>query len=90
VIDGNPMVLETAVVAKPDPKWGEVPVAFVTLKQLDANITEGEVILFVRERLEHFKVPRHVVFGPLPKTSKGKIRKRVLSEIVRQMDDGQL
>jgi len=86
VIDANPMVLESAVVAKPDSKWGEVPVAFVTLKHSDAELTEGDVILFVRDRLAHFKVPRHVVFGPLPKTSTGKIQKRTLREIVRRME----
>jgi fatty-acyl-CoA synthase len=86
VIDAHAMVLESAVVAMPDSKWGEVPIAFVTLKGSDTELTEGDVILFVRDRLAHFKAPRRVVFGPLPKTSTGKIQKRVLRETAGQMN----
>jgi fatty-acyl-CoA synthase len=75
----HPAVLEAAVVAKPDPQWGETPCAFVTLKD-GAAATETDIIAFCRERLAHFKAPRHVVFGPLPKTSTGKIQKFVLRE----------
>jgi fatty-acyl-CoA synthase len=72
-------VLEAAVVARPDPVWGETPCAFVTLKP-GANATAEEIIAFCRERLAHFKAPRTVMFGPLPKTSTGKIQKFMLRE----------
>ena len=72
-------VLAAAVVATPDPKWGEVPCAFVELKE-GAQATEAEFIDFCRERMARFKVPKKVVFGPLPKTSTGKIQKFILRE----------
>ncbi len=72
-------VLAVAVVATPDPKWGEVPCAFIELKE-GAQATEAEFIAFCRERMARFKVPKKVVFGPLPKTSTGKIQKFVLRE----------
>ncbi len=72
-------VLAAAVVASPDPKWGEVPCAFIELKE-GAQATEDEFIAFCRERMARFKVPKKVVFGPLPKTSTGKIQKFVLRE----------
>ncbi len=72
-------VLAAAVVASPDPKWGEVPCAFIELKE-GAQVTEAEFIAFCRERMARFKVPKKVVFGPLPKTSTGKIQKFVLRE----------
>jgi len=72
-------VLEAAVVARPDPIWGETPCAFVTLKP-EASATAEEIIAFCRERLAHFKAPRTVMFGPLPKTSTGKIQKFMLRE----------
>jgi fatty-acyl-CoA synthase len=75
----HPAVLEVAVVAVPDPKWGEVPAAYVTT-QPGATLTEAEVIEFVRGRLARFKAPKSVVFGELPKTSTGKIQKYVLRE----------
>jgi fatty-acyl-CoA synthase len=75
----HPAVLEAAVVARPDPMWGETPCAFVTLKP-DAAATAEEIIVFCREHLARFKVPRTVVFGPLPKTSTGKIQKFALRE----------
>ncbi len=78
----HPAVLEVAVVAGPDEKWGEVPVAFVTLKA-GASASERELIEHVRDRLAHFKAPRRVVFGPLPKTSTGKIQKKVLRDRLR-------
>jgi fatty-acyl-CoA synthase len=71
----HPAVMEAAVVARPDPKWGETPCAFVTLKAETGPVTEDEIIAFCRERLARFKCPRSVVFGPLPKTSTGKIQK---------------
>jgi fatty-acyl-CoA synthase len=79
VLYRHPCVLEAAVVARPDPMWGETPCAFVTLK-LEAAATAEEIIAFCREHLAHFKAPRTVMFGPLPKTSTGKIRKFVLRE----------
>jgi fatty-acyl-CoA synthase len=75
----HPSVLEAAVIAIPDEKWGEVPKAFVTLKP-GAELTPAELIAFARERLAHFKAPRAVEFGPLPKTSTGKIQKFVLRD----------
>jgi fatty-acyl-CoA synthase len=74
--------MAAAVVAQPDPKWGEVPCAFVELKE-GAQETEAGLIEHCRARLAHFKVPRRVVFGVLPKTSTGKIQKFVLREQVR-------
>jgi fatty-acyl-CoA synthase len=79
VVLQHPSVLECAVVAAPDPKWGEVPKAFVTLK-LDAQLSEDELIAFCRERLPGFKTPKAIEFGELPKTSTGKIQKFVLRE----------
>ena len=67
------------MVAGPDPMWGETPCAFVSLKP-QASVTAEEIVAFCRERLAHFKAPRTVMFGPLPKTSTGKIQKFVLRE----------
>jgi fatty-acyl-CoA synthase len=79
VLYRHPGVLEAAVVARPDPMWGETPCAFVSLKD-DAVVEASEIIGFCRERLARFKAPRHVIFGPLPKTSTGKIQKFLLRE----------
>jgi fatty-acyl-CoA synthase len=79
VLYRHPAVMGAAVVAQPDPKWGETPCAFVELKD-GAKATEKELIEFCRERLAHFKAPKSVIFGPLPKTSTGKIQKFVLRE----------
>ncbi|HEY8555585.1 MAG TPA: acyl-CoA synthetase [Burkholderiales bacterium] len=79
VLYRHPAVLGAAVVAQPDPKWGESPCAFVELKE-GASVTEQELIDFCRERMAHFKAPKTVIFGPLPKTSTGKIQKFVLRE----------
>ena len=79
VLYRHPCVLEAAVVARPDPMWGETPCAFVTLKP-EASATAEEIIAFCRERLAHFKAPRTVMFGALPKTSTGKIQKFMLRE----------
>ncbi|HUF86495.1 MAG TPA: acyl-CoA synthetase [Thermohalobaculum sp.] len=70
----HPAVAMVAVVAKPDEKWGETPCAFVELKP-KKKATAEEIIAFCRERLAHYKCPRTVVFGELPKTSTGKIQK---------------
>ena len=77
VLYRHPAVLEAAVVARPDPKWGETPCAFVALRE-GATATEAELVAFCREQLAHYKAPRSVVFGPLPKTSTGKIQKHLL------------
>jgi fatty-acyl-CoA synthase len=83
VLYRHPAVLEAAVVARPDPMWGETPCAFVDLKP-EATATAEEIIAFCREHLAHFKAPRTVMFGPLPKTSTGKIQKFVLRESAKQ------
>jgi fatty-acyl-CoA synthase len=82
VLYRHPAVMTAAVVALPDPRWGEVPCAFVELKE-DARATEAEIIEHCRARLAHFKAPKRVVFGTLPKTSTGKIQKFVLREQVK-------
>lgn len=79
VLYRHPAVLEAAVVAKPDDKWGETPCAFVTIKP-GATTSEAELIEFCRDNMAHFKCPRTVVFTELPKTSTGKIQKFVLRE----------
>ena len=75
----HPAVLAAAAVARPDPKWGETPCAFVELKA-GAQVTAQEIIEHCRNHLARFKVPRAVVFGELPKTSTGKIQKFVLRQ----------
>ncbi|WJR74959.1 acyl-CoA synthetase [Bradyrhizobium sp. NP1] len=73
----HPAVLFAAVVAKPDKKWGEVPCAFIELKD-GAQATEADIISFCRSHMSGFKTPKAVVFGPIPKTSTGKIQKFLL------------
>ena len=80
----HPAVMEAAVVARPDEKWGETPCAFVALKPGTAAAAD-DVIAFCRANLAHFKVPRTVVFGPLPKTSTGKIQKYLLREQAKSL-----
>jgi len=77
VLFKHPAVLFAAVVAKPDPKWGEVPCAFIELKD-GASATEAEIIAYCRSQMSGFKTPKAVVFGPIPKTSTGKIQKFLL------------
>jgi fatty-acyl-CoA synthase len=80
VLAAHPAISEAAVVGAPDERWGEIPVAFVTL-QPGAQLDDAEVRRFARERLAHFKVPRRVEVVPeLPKTGTGKIQKFVLRE----------
>jgi len=83
VLYRHPAVMDAAVVAKADPRWGETPCAFVTLRA-GATVTAEELIEFCRERLARYKVPRSVMFGPLPKTSTGKIQKNVLRNTLRE------
>ena len=82
----HPKVLEAAVTARPDRKWGESPCAFVTLKE-GVNADETEIIEFCRANMAGFKVPRTVIFGPLPKTSTGKIQKFILRERARELGE---
>ncbi|MFN0317969.1 MAG: acyl-CoA synthetase [Burkholderiales bacterium] len=84
VLYRHPAVLEAAVVAKPDEKWGETPCAFVTLKSDAGAVSAQDIIAFCREHLAHYKAPKTVVFGPLAKTSTGKVQKNVLRELARQ------
>src|ERR1700736_6584380 len=81
VLHKHPAVLFAAVVAKPDAKWGEVPCAFIELKD-NASATEAEIIAFCRGHMPGFKTPKAVVFGALPKTSTGKIQKFILRDQV--------
>ena len=78
----HPAVMAAAVVAGPDPQWGEVPCAFVELKE-GAQATERDIIDYCRARMAHFKTPKQVVFGPLPKTSTGKIQKFILRQLAK-------
>ena len=82
VLYRHPAVMVAAVVARPDEKWGEVPCAFVELRD-GATATEAEMIAHCRAQLARFKVPKQVIFGILPKTSTGKIQKFVLREQMR-------
>jgi fatty-acyl-CoA synthase len=77
VLYRHPCVMAAAVVAMPDEKWGEVPCAFIEPRE-GAPVSEEDVIGFCREHLARFKVPKHIIFGPLPKTSTGKIQKFML------------
>jgi len=83
VLYRHPAVLAAAVVAKPDEKWGETPCAFVELKP-DAEVSEEEIIEHCRASLARFKAPRQVIFGPLPKTSTGKIQKFILRDAAKK------
>ncbi|HEX5394412.1 MAG TPA: acyl-CoA synthetase [Rhodocyclaceae bacterium] len=79
VLYKHPSVITAAVVAKPDPKWGEVPCAFVELRD-GADVTPDDIVDYCRQHLARFKVPKEVVFGPIPKTSTGKIQKFILRQ----------
>ena len=97
----HPAVLEASVVARPHPKWGEVPCAFVVLKDGVAwgtssggggssDATETGIIEFCRENLAHFKAPKHIVpLEELPKTSTGKVQKFELRKVAREMADAE-
>ena len=82
VLHGHPAVMLAAVVAQPDPKWGETPCAFIELKE-GASASVEEIIEYCRARMARFKAPKSVVFGPLPRTSTGKIQKFLLREKAR-------
>ena len=83
----HPAVLEAAVIGVSDPKWGETPQAHVVLRE-GKKVTAEELIDFCRGRLAHFKCPRYVVFGSLPKTATGKIQKNVLRDQARAVTSG--
>jgi fatty-acyl-CoA synthase len=85
VLYRHPQVMEAAVVARPDDQWGETPCAFVTLKPGGEATTAADIITFCRANMAHFKAPKTVVFGPLPKTSTGKILKYELREKSREL-----
>ncbi|MGZ5818320.1 MAG: acyl-CoA synthetase [Burkholderiaceae bacterium] len=84
VLYRHPAVLEAAIVARPDEKWGETPCAFVTLRA-GMTTTEAEIIEFCRQHLARFKVPKHVFFEALPKTGTGKIQKFILRERAKNL-----
>ncbi len=83
VLYAHPSVAAAAVVAKPDEKWGETPCAFIELKP-GANVSEAQIIEHCRENMAHYKAPKAVVFGDLPKTSTGKIQKYILRDQAKQ------
>ncbi len=81
----HPAVAAAAVVAKPDEKWGETPCAFIELKP-GQSATSDDLIAWCRDRLARFKVPKHVLFAEIPKTSTGKIQKFKLREMAKAVD----
>jgi fatty-acyl-CoA synthase len=86
VLYRHPQVMEAAVVARPDPKWGESPCAFITLKpDAEGQVSPEDIIGFCRSHMAAFKIPRTVIFGPLPKTATGKIQKFVLRQSAREL-----
>jgi len=87
VLYRHPAILEAAVVAAPDATWGEHPCAFIDLKK-GAELTADAVIRYCRANMARFKAPRSVVFGPLPKTSTGKIQKYELRRRAAELQSG--
>ena len=85
VLYRHPQVVEAAVVARPDARWGEHPCAFVTLRDDAGGVNADDIIAFCRANMAHFKVPRTVVFGPLPKTATGKIQKFLLRDRAKDL-----
>ena len=83
VLYKHPAILEAAVVARPDEKWGETPCAFVTLRD-GASASAEDLIAFCRQHLAAFKTPKTVVFGQLPKTSTGKVQKFILRQKAKE------
>jgi len=84
VLYQHPAVLEAAVVARPDDKWGETPCAFITLKN-GAQATAEEITAFCQTHMARYKVPRTIVFRDLPKTSTGKVQKFVLRQWAKEL-----
>ena len=87
VLYRHPAVMECAVVARPDEKWGETPCAFVTLKSGREDTTAEDIIKFCRDNMAHYKAPKTVVFEELPKTSTGKIQKFALRDWAKDLDN---
>ncbi|HEY4125084.1 MAG TPA: AMP-binding protein, partial [Rhizomicrobium sp.] len=85
VLNKHPSVMFVAVVARPDEKWGETPCAFVERKRGFENVSEADLIAYCRENLARYKIPKHVVFVELPKTSTGKVQKFKLREMARNV-----
>jgi fatty-acyl-CoA synthase len=86
VLYSHPMVVEAAVVARPDATWGESPCAFILLKPgAEGQVSADDIIAYCRQNMASFKIPRTIVFGPLPKTATGKIQKFVLREQARAL-----
>lgn len=87
VLYKHPQIVEAAVVAAPHETWGETPMAFVTpTPEAEGRLTAEDVIAYCKENMARFKAPTRVVFGPLPKTSTGKIQKFVLREQAKQAE----
>lgn len=84
VLYTHPAILEAAVVAKKDEKWGETPCAFVGLKR-GQSLTEAEIIQYCRDHMAGFKVPKTIIFSELPKTSTGKVQKFVLRQKIKEL-----
>jgi fatty-acyl-CoA synthase len=84
VLYRHPAIMEAAVVAQQDEKWGETPCAFVSLKQ-GQQASEQEIIAFCRDNMAKFKAPKTIIFSDLPKTSTGKVQKFVLREKVKAL-----
>ena len=82
----HPAVESVAVVAKPDERWGEVPCAFIELKP-GAAATAAEIRKFCREQMAAYKVPKVMVFGPIPKTATGKVQKFRLRELAKDAEE---
>jgi fatty-acyl-CoA synthase len=80
ILARHPAVLEVAVVAKPDPHWGETPCAFIALRDGVGAPSADALIDWCKGQMAHFKRPRHVVFGELPKTATGKVQKFILRQ----------
>jgi fatty-acyl-CoA synthase len=86
VLYSHPQVMEAAVVARPDDKWGETPCAFVTLKpDAEEKVSIEDIIAYCRQNMAGYKIPKTVIFGPLPKTATGKIQKFVLRDQARAL-----
>jgi len=85
VLYRHPKVMEAAVVARPDEKWGETPCAFVALKTDVENASAEEIVEWCRQHMARYKVPKTIIFGELPKTSTGKIQKNILRDRSRAL-----